>query len=157
MFTYSCQRKTAHSCQCKGSELWDVNGWMNGIDENRFIPITRKVCNYFLALSCVCRARESACCPGTVHQKSWSSSHWLWATTSPLHRQMDFLTGSGPPAHRLKASVHSSLRYSNHCMCLFVGGWEKQWKMESDTDKLICAEMLLIMWLNVKRARSCSL
>lgn len=86
-------------------------------------------CNQYLAFfSCVFRARESAYCPGTIHQRSWSSSRWLWATTSPLHKQMDFLTGSGPPARRLRTSVHFSSRYSRHCVCMCGRERRRKWQ-----------------------------
>lgn len=104
--------------------------------------------------SSACRGRGSVCCPETVHQRSWNSSRWLWVTTSPQHQQTDFLTGSGPPARRLRASVRSSWRYER-CTCAAVMGWKIQTmpgkkKSESDTDMWFCAGMLLIRWLMMK-------
>lgn len=82
------------------------------------------------------RERGSVCCPETVHQRSWSSSRWLWVTTSPQHQQTDFLTGSGPPARRLKASVRSSWRYER-CTCAAVTGGEIQRMPGKKTGKVI--------------------
>lgn len=78
----------------------------------QFTPCQLSVINYCPSPPvCKYRVRENVCCPETIHQRSWSSSRWLWVTTSPPHKLMDFLTGSGPPAHRLRNSVHSSSRY----------------------------------------------